>query len=113
MFKHIEGFHKAISDPISNKRLGCENPSQKHSMGKWKESPFFEIMFRGELWRFFRHPELYLSSSALFTVGRLNRERDFPSRYNETPAIEDEILETYDEALEACLKLKKAGETKS
>ena len=72
-----------------------------------------EIMFRGELWRFFRHPELYLSAGAVVTIGRINKEREIPIRYDEEPAIEDEARRVYDEAFEACLKLKKAGETQN
>jgi len=106
----MPSFDEALNDPVQSELRGCERPSQRLSQGKKVEFPCFVVSVFGTVYRFYRHPELYLMPYMEPIVREIiyNENADIQKPYNEVDTRYLDAKSIYLESLESARKLKEA-----
>ena len=106
----LKSFNECLSDPALSGLKGCVKPAQKYSQGIWVDYPTLEVPIRGKMYRFFRHPELYLIPAVSVMIAEANHDidRQAVDSFDLIGAREQEAYSLYRDALETCRKIKEA-----
>lgn len=104
-------YEEALCDPILSQKWGCESLSQKLTKGKMQKYPCLQIGIGGVVYKFYRHPELFLMPHIASMVREITYNEENNVKIEHYKKVKSKYItckRIYQRAFQSALKLKEA-----